>query len=64
MKSSLYFVNTPKHGKLFVTQNTEGLVVRYFVNNDEPEIKIIEGHFLTEFTNKAELKNFLNSTDF
>lgn len=64
MKSSLYFVFTPKHGKLFVTQNREGLVVRYFVNTDEPEIKIIEGHFITDFTNKRELKNFLNSINF
>lgn len=64
MKASLYFINTPKHGKLFVTQSSEGLVVRYFVNTDEPEIKIIEGHFLNEFANKSELKTFLNSIDF
>lgn len=63
MKSSLYFVNTPRHGKLFITQNNEGIVVRYFVGED-PEVKIINGHFLTEFANKSELKNFLNSIDF
>jgi len=64
MKASLYFVDTPRHGKLFVTQSSEGLVVRYFLNTDEPEIKIIEGHFFSEFANKRELKNFLNSIDF
>lgn len=63
MKASLYFINL-KHGKLFVTQNTEGLVVRYFTHTDEPEIKIIESHFFSEFANKTELKNFLNSINF
>ena len=67
MKASLYFVDTPRHGKLFVTQNSEGLVVRYFIGDfidEDPAIKIVEGHFFSEFANKAELKNFLNSIDF
>ena len=64
MKSSLCFINSPKHGKLLVTQSSEGLVVRYFLNTDEPEIKIIEDHFFSEFANKSELKNFLNSINF